>query len=111
MIPAESSEPADRRFDKVLELGRAIQACVRRADLEGAGDVAAQRQACLHSLFADPDLDRGDEMVVYWLQQVLREDRELMDGLEALRQRMQTELGSLRNSSRSAQEYAEVERG
>ena len=101
----------DYRFEEVVELGRGIRTCVQEADLEGAGDLAERRLACLRNLFADPALDRSDEMLAYWVQEILREDRALMEGMEKLRERMQLELGSLRNSTRSALEYAEVERG
>ena len=106
-----SAATVDYRFEEVVELGRAICACVQQADLDGAGDLAEQRLACLRKLFADPALDRSDEMLAYWVQDILREDRALMEGMEKLRERMQLELGNLRNSTRSALQYAEVERG
>ena len=106
-----SAAAMNSRFEEVVELGRAIRACLQQADLEGAGELAEQRLACLRNLFADPALDRSDEMLAYWVQDVLREDRALMEDMEKLRERMQLELGSLRNSTRSALQYAEVERG
>ena len=106
-----SAEGRDRRFDRVLELGRGIRTQIERADLEAAGDLVVERLEHLHVLFAAPDLDREDEMLAYWLQEIVREDKQLMKALGNLRERMALELGQMCNSSRSALEYAEVERG
>ena len=101
----------DRRFEEVVELGRAIHACVQRAELERAGDLAEQRLNCLRNLFADPALDRAESGLADWVQAILREDRVLMDDMVELRERMQMERGNLRKSTRSALAYAETERG
>ena len=102
---------ADDRLDRVVELGRAIKAEIEHADLEAAGELASRRLEQLQLLFSDDDPDREDEMLAYWLQEILREDRSLMKALGNLRERMELELGRARNSTRSALEYAEVERG
>lgn len=106
-----NSAARDLCLKGVLELGRAMQARVRDADLEAAEDLAGRRLERLQVLFSEAGIREQPEMAAYWIQEILREDRELMNGLEKLRQRMELELGQLRNSARSALEYAEVERG
>jgi len=110
MIPAGS---ADDRLKQVVELGRAIKREIEQADLEAASELATRRLEHLRLLFSEPDpgFDPDDEMVAYWLQEILQEDRSLMQALDQLRDRMKLELGRLRNASRPALEYAEVERG
>lgn len=110
MIPAGA---ADERLKHVVELGRAIKLEIEHADLEAASDLATQRLEHLRLLFSEPGsgLDPEDEMVAYWLQEILQEDRSLMQALDQLRDRMKLELGRLRNASRPALEYADVERG
>lgn len=99
---------ADSRMGEVVALGRVIRQHVEDADLEAAGQLAAERHRQLRDLFADPSLDTGDESLAYWLQEILREDQGLVQALAELRQRMELQLGATRRSVRGAREYAAV---
>ena len=103
MTPLTSS-----RMDEVVLLGRVIRQHVEDADLETAGQVAAERHRQLRTLFDDPELDAADESMAQWLQDILREDQGLMGALAELRGRMELELGETRRSLRTARAYAAV---
>lgn len=103
MTPLTSS-----RMDEVVLLGRVIRQHVEDADLETAGQLAAERHRQLRALFDDPELDAGDESMARWLQDILREDQSLMSALAELRGRMELELGETRRSLRTARAYAAV---
>ncbi len=98
-------------LQQVLDLGQAIQARIEAADLESAEELAIRRLDCLKLMFRDSNTHGQADMAAYWLQEILREDRELISGLEKLRLGLEHELGELRNASRSAREYAEVQQG
>ncbi|MEQ9394062.1 hypothetical protein [Haliea sp.] len=99
---------ADSRMGEVVALGRVIRQHVEEADLETAGQLAAERHRQLRSLFDDPALERGDESLAYWLQEIIREDQGLVQALAELRRRMELQLGASRRSVRGAREYAAV---
>lgn len=103
MTPSASS-----RMDDVVTLGRVIRQHVEEADLETAGQLAAERHRQLRDLFDNPDLEAGDESMAQWLQDILREDQSLMSALAELRGRMELELGDSRRSLRTARAYASV---
>lgn len=89
-------------------LGRVIRQHVEEADLETAGQLAAERHRQLRDLFADPDVGATDESMAQWLRDILREDRSLMAALAELRGRMELQLGDSRRSLRNARAYASV---
>ncbi len=103
MIPATRS-----RMDDVVMLGRVIRQHVEDADLETAGQLAAERHRQLRALFDDPDVESGDESMAQWLRDILREDQSLMEALAELRGRMELQLGDSRRSLRNARAYAAV---
>lgn len=95
-------------MNEVVVLGRLIREHVENADIETAGQLAAERHRQLRDLFADPALDTGEESMAQWLQNILREDQSLMQSLSELRGRMEVELGTSRRSLRTARAYASV---
>lgn len=99
---------ANNRMGEVVALGRVIRQHVEDADLEAAGQLAAERHRQLKTLFADPALDAGEESLANWMQEILREDQGLVQALAELRQRMELQLGATRRSVRGAREYAAV---
>ncbi|PLW83980.1 hypothetical protein CWI75_01100 [Kineobactrum sediminis] len=90
----------------VVALGVSIRQHIEQADLEGAGELAAERHRCLVALFDVPDT--ADESLSSWLQEILREDQSLLQALAELRGKMELELGATRRSARGAREYAAV---
>jgi hypothetical protein len=99
---------ADERLERIVALGRAIRARIDQAELDEAGQLAAERHRRLVALFADPGLDREDEGLAYWLQEIVREDRVLLQSLAELRERMEQEFDRARRAAQSARRYAET---
>lgn len=99
---------ASSRMDDVVMLGRVIRQHVEDADLETAGQLAAERHRQLRDLFNDPQVEGGDEFMAQWLRDILHEDRSLMTALADLRGRMELQLGDSRRSLRNARAYAVV---
>lgn len=95
-------------MEEVVSLGREIRDRVARADLDGAGEIAAERQRRLHALFASREPERCDTDLASWLKMILREDAELLESLDDLRHRLELELGSARRKSRMARQYADA---
>ena len=81
------------RMDDVVALGQVIRRHVEDAELETAGQLAAERYRQLRVLFDDPALAVGDESMAQWLQDILREDQSLMQALADLRGRMERQRG------------------
>lgn len=96
------------RMHDVVTLGRVIREHVENADLDTAGQLAAERHRQLRDLLDDRALISGDESMAQWLQDILREDQRLLESLAELRGRMEMELGSSRRSLRTARAYAAV---
>lgn len=96
------------RMDDIVTLGRVIRQHVEDADLETAGQLAAERHRELRDLFDDPAVAAGDDTLAEWLRDILREDQHLMQALAELRTRMELQLGDSRRSLRNARAYVDV---
>lgn len=96
------------RMETIAALGRAIRGRVEEARLDEACRLARERHREVVALFDDPLLDRRDDALAYWLQEVVREDRALMASLAELRERMESEVGEARRAAQSARRYAET---
>lgn len=105
------SPGADSGLEHIRELNLAIREQVRQADLAGASELAARRHERLVALFANLPREIEDEALVAELHQTLSDDRRLMQDLAELRGRLEEELGSARNSTRSVRAYLEVQPG
>ncbi|TCO76608.1 hypothetical protein [Chromatocurvus halotolerans] len=97
-----------RRMDEVVALGRSIRQYVEEADIETAGQLAAERHQQLRDLFDDPGVEADEDSLAQWMRDILREDQSLMQALAELRSRMELELGDSRRSLRNARAYAAV---
>lgn len=94
------------QMNEIRQLGREIREQVQLADLETAGNLAAERHRQVVALFSD--LEGDGDMLASSIQELLDEDRQLIDLLTALRRRLEAELGSARRGARSARAYIEV---
>jgi len=97
------------RLENIRELNLAIREQVQQADLAAAGELAAKRHQQLLALFANFPQQAEDESLVDELYETLNNDRQLMQDLAALRGRLERELGTARNSTRSVRAYLEVQ--
>ena len=109
--PLAAGSPGGTHLNGVLALGVSIRQRIEQADLEGAGELAAERHQQLVALFSEDIPDVADESLSYWLQEILREDRGLLQALAELRGKLELELGSARRSVRSVREYAAMAEG
>jgi hypothetical protein len=98
----------DKRLNRIVSIGRAMRREIENAELDEAVRLAGERHGCLLALFDDPGLDREDEMLAYWLQEIVREDKVLLDSLGRLRSRMDEEFERSRRATRTARRYAET---
>lgn len=98
-------------MEEVTVLGRMILQRVEDADLETAGQLAAERHRQLQELFADPGEEVATDSLAQWLRDILQEEHSLMAALSELRGRMEQELGTTRRSLRSARAYVAVAEG
>jgi hypothetical protein len=98
-------------MDSIHRLGLAIREQVREAELERAGQLAAQRHRQLVAMFTElPEAD-GSEALVDQLRRTIEDDRHLMQELAELRTRLEDDLFTVRRSSRSARAYTEAAAG
>lgn len=102
---------AEPGLETIRELNLAIREQVRQADLVRASELAARRHEQLVALFAKLPGEIEDASLVAELHQTLSDDRQLMQDLAALRGRLEEELGTARNSTRSVRAYLEVQPG
>ncbi|MDT8439982.1 MAG: hypothetical protein RQ729_13345, partial [Wenzhouxiangellaceae bacterium] len=109
--PAVNDMLADRRMQRVVALGSAIRRAVEEAELEQAGQLAAERRQELVALFGHHQPDPDDDTVAYWMQEIVRDDQVLLDALDQLREQLELELGAQRKASGQARAYADVAGG
>lgn len=98
-------------LEDIRELNLAIREQVQQADLATASELAARRHRHLVALFANFPRQAEDGSLVDELYETLGNDRELMQDLAALRDRLERELGTARNSTRLTRAYLEVQPG
>ena len=92
----------------IRDLGREMRECVQNADLEAAGELAAERHARVVALFDNgPDV-AADEHVAEQLRELLDADKELLGALSALRDQLERELGQARVGARGVRAYMDA---
>lgn len=95
-------------LDHIRALGREMRACVQNAELETAGELAAQRHARLVALFEHGPEGAADEQVAEQLRELLSADKELLGALAALRVELEKELGQARSGARGVRAYMDA---
>ncbi len=92
----------------IRALGREMRECVEKADLEGAGQLAAERHQRVVALFDDGPEPAADETVAAELTELLAADKELLGVLAALRDELERQLGQARIGARGVRAYIDT---
>ena len=95
-------------LEPIRELGREMRECVQKADLETAGELAAERHKRVVALFENGPEPAADETVAAELNQLLAEDKELLSVLAALRDELSRLLGQARIGARGVRAYMDT---
>ena len=95
-------------LDHIRALGQEMRECVQNADLEAAGELAAERHRRVVALFDHGPEPVADEQVAEQLRDLLDADKELLGVLAALRDQLAHELGEARAGARGVRAYMDT---